>query len=283
LHIARPVGICPKLIIIKKLAKDLPTSLSGVRRIRSFVKRAGRMTKAQEKAITTLGSQFLLAYQGKPFDWSVFGQNYQDSPRILEIGFGMGETTALIAQQRSADIFLGLEVHEPGVGALLKRIGELNVSNLRLIAHDAVEVLGSMIEPNSLDGVHIFFPDPWHKTRHHKRRLIQNEFVQLLVSRLRTGGYIHLATDWQHYAEQMLLVLNRQINLQNQSTQKVTLSAIQITDEDQQIGGIQFKLEDLRSQHPGFVERPQYRPTTKFENRGIRLGHGVWDLLYIKQ
>jgi tRNA (guanine-N7-)-methyltransferase len=140
-----------------------------------------------------------------------------------------------------------------------------------------------MIELNSLDGVHIFFPDPWHKTRHHKRRLIQNEFVQLLISRLKTGGYIHLATDWQHYAEQMLLVLNRQTNLQNQSTQKVTLSAIQIGDEDQRIGGIQFKPEELRSLHLGFVDRPKYRPTTKFENRGIRLGHGVWDLLYIKQ
>ena len=254
-----------------------------VRRIRSFVKRAGRTTKAQERAITDLGSNFLLPYQEKPFNWSVFGQNYQDSPRILEIGFGMGETTALIAQERSKDIFLGLEVHEPGVGALLKRIGDLNLSNLRLVAHDAVEVLGSMIEPNSLDGVHIFFPDPWHKTRHHKRRLIQNEFVQLLISRLKIGGYIHLATDWQHYAEQMLLVLNHQTSLQNQSIQKVTLSAIQITDEDQHIGGIQFKSEALRSQHPGFVERPQYRPITKFENRGIRLGHGVWDLLYIKQ
>jgi tRNA (guanine-N7-)-methyltransferase len=254
-----------------------------VRRIRSFVKRAGRTTKAQERAITNLGSQFLLPYQEASFDWTVFGQNYQDSPRILEIGFGMGETTALIAQERFSDIFLGLEVHEPGVGALLKRIGELNLSNLRLIAHDAVEVLSSMIELNSLDGVHIFFPDPWHKMRHHKRRLIQNEFVQLLISRLKTGGYIHLATDWHHYAEQMLLVLNRQTNLQNQSTQKVTLSAIQIADEVQQIGGIQFKPEELRTLHLGFVDRPKYRPTTKFENRGIRLGHGVWDLLYIKR
>jgi tRNA (guanine-N7-)-methyltransferase len=131
--------------------------------------------------------------------------------------------------------------------------------------------------------VHIFFPDPWHKMRHHKRRLIQNEFVQLLVSRLKIGGYIHLATDWQHYAEQILLVLNHQTNLQNQSTQKVTLSAIQIGDEVQQIGGIQFKPEELRGFHLGFVDRPRYRLTTKFENRGIRLGHGVWDLLYKKQ
>ena len=253
------------------------------RRIRSFVRRAGRTTNAQEYAIATLGNQFLLPFQDALFDWSVFGSSYQNASRIVEIGFGMGESTAQIAQVRPNDVFLGLEVHEPGVGALLKRIGELDLRNLRLISHDAVEVLEQMIAPNSLDGVHIFFPDPWHKTRHHKRRLIQKEFVELLVSRLKPNGYLHLATDWQHYAEQMLLVLNHHPQLRNQSIQKVRLHAIEAIHQDQLIGGISWTAEQLRSEHAGFVEKPSYRPLTKFENRGLKLGHGVWDLLYRKQ
>jgi tRNA (guanine-N7-)-methyltransferase len=252
------------------------------RRIRSFVRRAGRTTNAQEHAIATLGNQFLFPYQDTLFDWSVFGEQYQNSPRIVEIGFGMGESTAQIAQVRPNDIFLGLEVHEPGVGALLKCIGELDLRNLRLISHDAVEVLERMIAPNSLDGVHIFFPDPWHKTRHHKRRLIQKEFVDLLVSRLKPNGYLHLATDWQHYAEQMLLVLNHHPQLRNQSTQKVRLGAILGIDQDQTIGGINWAAKQLQETHEGFVDKPSYRPLTKFENRGLKLGHGVWDLLYRK-
>ena len=253
------------------------------RRIRSFVRRAGRTTSAQEHAIATLGGQFVLPFQDALFDWSVFGPLYQNAPRIIEIGFGMGESTAQIAQARPNDVFLGLEVHEPGVGALLKRIGELDLGNLRLISHDAVEVLEHMIAPNSLDGVHIFFPDPWHKTRHHKRRLIQKEFVELLVSRLKPNGYLHLATDWQHYAEQMLLVLNHHPLLRNQSTQKVRLGAILGIDQDQTIGGIDWTAEQLGSDHAGFVQKPSYRPLTKFENRGLKLGHGVCDLLYRKQ
>jgi tRNA (guanine-N7-)-methyltransferase len=253
-------------------------------RIRSFVRRAGRTTSAQSRAISELAPQFLIPFQHVPFDWSIYrlDQKSEGGKRILEIGFGMGESTAQIAQIRPKDFFLGIEVHEPGVGALLKKIGELHLSNLRLIQHDAVEVLEQMIAKDSLDGVHIFFPDPWHKKRHHKRRLIQKDFVELLVSRLRVDGYIHLATDWQHYAEQMLLVLNQHPDLENCSEQSVLLQEIKLTGVDQEIGGILFKDEQLSRNHSGYVERPSYRPITKFENRGLKLGHGVWDLLYKK-
>ena len=256
------------------------------RRIRSFVRRAGRTTNAQSRAINELAPQFLIPFKQALFDWSVFGQDpdLDNSPqRILEIGFGMGESTAHIAQVRPQDVFLGIEVHEPGVGALLKKIGELQLSNLRLIQHDAVEVLEQMITKDSLDGIHIFFPDPWHKKRHHKRRLIQKDFLTLLASRLKTGGYIHLATDWQHYAEQMLLVLNQHPDLENCSKQSMLLRAIELSNTDQEIGGIVFSYNHLAKPHPGYVERPAYRPTTKFENRGLKLGHGVWDLLYRKK
>ena len=257
-----------------------------IRKIRSFVRRAGRTTNAQSRAINELAPQFLIPFKQALFDWSVFGQDpdLDNSPqRILEIGFGMGESTAHIAQVRPQDVFLGIEVHEPGVGALLKKIGELQLSNLRLIQYDAVEVLEQMITKDSLDGVHIFFPDPWHKKRHHKRRLIQKDFLTLLASRLKTGGYIHLATDWQHYAEQMLLVLNQHPDLKNCSKQSMLLRAIELSNTDQEIGGIVFSYDHLAKPHPGYVERPTYRPTTKFENRGLKLGHGVWDLLYRKK
>jgi tRNA (guanine-N7-)-methyltransferase len=257
-----------------------------IRKIRSFVRRAGRTTNAQSRAMNELAPQFLIPFKQALFDWSVFGQDpdLDNSPqRILEIGFGMGESTAHIAQVRPQDVFLGIEVHEPGVGALLKKIGELQLSNLRLIQHDAVEVLEQMITKDFLDGVHIFFPDPWHKKRHHKRRLIQKDFLTLLASRLKTGGYIHLATDWQHYAEQMLLVLNQHPDLKNCSKQSMLLRAIELSNTDQEIGGIVFSYDHLAKPHPGYVERPAYRPTTKFENRGLKLGHGVWDLLYRKK
>ena len=233
-----------------------------------------------------LGPQFLMPFKHASLDWGVFEQtpDQHSSPqKILEIGFGMGESTAHIAQICPRDLFLGIEVHEPGVGALLKKIGELQLSNLRLIQHDAVEVLEHMITKDSLDGVHIFFPDPWHKMRHHKRRLIQKDFLTLLVSRLKIGGYIHLATDWQHYAEQMLLVLNQHPDLENCSKQSTLLRAIDLSNTDQEIGGIVFSYDHLAKLHPGYVERPAYRPTTKFENRGLKLGHGVWDLLYRKK
>jgi tRNA (guanine-N7-)-methyltransferase len=186
---------------------------------------------------------------------------------------------------------LAIEVHLPGVGALLKRIGELSLTNLRLIRHDAVEVLEHMIAEDSLDGIHIYFADPWHKKRHHKRRLIQQQFVELLASRIKPGGYLHLATDWHNYAEQMLLVLNRQASLQNTSTERTRIETFTPADlicnssDGQSHAKNEFTptAEDLAGDHPGYAERPSYRPITKFEKRGIRLGHGVWDLVYRKR
>ena len=223
-----------------------PKEALRLRRIRSFVTRAGRVSTGQRRAMDEFGPRFVLPYTPQQPDWdTLFGRQ---APRVLEIGFGMGATTAEIAAHRPGDDFLGVEVHEPGVGALLKLMGEQSLSNIRIIQHDAVEVLEQMIAPDSLDGVHIFFPDPWHKARHHKRRLIQPKFVALLVSRLKPGAYLHCATDWQNYAEQMLEVLGADPTLEN------------TTD--------------------GYAPRPEYRPVTKFERRGLRLGHGVWDLVF---
>ena len=254
-------------------------------RIRSFVLRAGRTTAGQQRAIDELGPQFLLPYQASNLDLvEAFGGS--NKPKILEIGFGMGETTAKIAALRTEDDFLAIEVHPPGVGALLKLIGENQLTNLRLIRHDAVEVLEQMFASNALDGIHIYFADPWHKKRHHKRRLIQAEFVGLLVSRLKSGGYLHLATDWHNYAEQMLLVLNAETALQNTSSEKVkieTFSSEDIAKSGEICNEFKPTLEQLNTQHAGYVERPAYRPVTKFENRGIKLGHGVWDLVYKKK
>lgn len=219
------------------------------RRIRSFVTRAGRLSTAQAKAIETLGPQFCIPYVKAPFDFDqAFGRT---APLILEIGFGMGDTTATIASGMPEKNFVGVEVHTPGVGSLLKLIGEQNLSNLRIIQHDAVEVITNMVKSDSLAGVHVFFPDPWHKARHNKRRLIQGPFVGLLASRIAPGGYLHCATDWQEYAEQMLEVLSAEATLRNTAD--------------------------------GYAPRPDYRPVTKFENRGLRLGHGVWDLVFTKR
>ncbi len=269
-------------------------------RIRSFVLRAGRLTAGQQRALDELGPQFLVPFSQQSFDWaSAFSgagavsnpaNEGVSRPRIVEIGFGMGETTAAIAQLRPADDFLAIEVHLPGVGALLKRIGEAGLTNLRLIRHDAVEVLEHMIEENSLDGIHIYFADPWHKKRHHKRRLIQKQFVELLASRIKPGGYLHLATDWHNYAEQMLLVLNREVSLQNTATARTRIETFTPADIVATADGAgapknEFTptAEELERDHPGYAERPSYRPITKFENRGIRLGHGVWDLVYRKR
>jgi len=256
-----------------------------VERIRSFVLRAGRTTAGQQRAIDQLGPQFLIPFQEEPIDLpAIFAGSIK--PKILEIGFGMGETTAKIAALRTDDDFLAIEVHTPGVGALLKLIGEGQLTNLRLIQHDAVEVLEKMLSENALDGIHIYFADPWHKRRHHKRRLIQAGFVKLLVSRLKPGGYIHLATDWHNYAEQMLLVLNAEASLQNMSSKQVgieTFIEADIAQFDQSSNEFKPTLEQLKAMHAGYVERPAYRPTTKFENRGIKLGHGVWDLVYRKK
>jgi tRNA (guanine-N7-)-methyltransferase len=216
--------------------------------IRSFVLRAGRTTTGQAKAFETLGPRFLQPYTGTPLDLAqAFGR---DAPTILEIGFGMGEATAHIAGLMPEKNFLCCEVHEPGVGALLKRIGEQGLTNIRIVQHDAVEVVDHMLTPGALAGIHIFFPDPWHKLRHHKRRLIQPPLVAKLATRLAPGGYLHCATDWEPYAQQMLQVLGAELQLRNTAQ--------------------------------GYAPKPNYRPLTKFENRGLRLGHGVWDLVFTK-
>jgi tRNA (guanine-N7-)-methyltransferase len=260
-------------------------SLIRTDRIRSFVLRAGRTTAGQRRAMDKLGPQFVIPFQDKELDLqSVFGGSLK--PKILEIGFGMGETTAKIAGSRSEDDFLAIEVHPPGVGALLKLIGENSLTNLRLIQHDAVEVLEKMISPNSLDGIHIYFADPWHKKRHHKRRLIQSTFVKLLVSRLKPRAYLHLATDWHNYAEQMLLVLNSEPTLINTSNEQIEVKTFTLTDglaEGELSNEFKPTIEQLSAKHLGYVERPTYRPITKFETRGIKLGHGVWDLVYQKK
>ncbi len=234
------------------------------RRIKSFVMRAGRTTQGQQRAIDELGPKYLIPY--KP-EFLNLGTTFLTSdsvrPKILEIGFGMGETTAHIAKLRHSDDFLALEVHEPGVGALLKRIGEDQIQNIRIIRHDAVEVLETMIADEALDGVHIFFPDPWHKKKHNKRRLIQPEFISKLCKKLKAGAYIHLATDWEEYAQQMLAVLSRESQLQNTAISQETLVD----------GAVVL----------GYAQRPSYRPITKFENRGLKLGHGVWDLVFFKK
>ena len=217
--------------------------------IRSFVNRRSHMTQGQQQALDTYLDKWSLPYRAEMLDLSqAFGRS---APTILEIGFGMGETTEQIALARPRDNFLGVEVFNAGVGALLKRIETSTLENIRIIQHDAVEVLRDMVAPNSLAGVHIYFPDPWPKKRHHKRRLIQAPLIELLSSRMASGAYLHCATDWEHYAQQMLAVLSGEASLIN-------------TAEN-------------------FALRPDFRPLTKFENRGLRLGHGVWDLIFKKR
>jgi tRNA (guanine-N7-)-methyltransferase len=218
------------------------------RRIRSFVTRAGRLSVAQARAIEELSPRFCVPYKKELLDFNRCFD--RAAPTILEIGFGMGDSTASIAASMPDRNFIGVEVHTPGIGSLLKLIGEQGLENLRIIQHDAVEVLTHMITPGSLAGVHVFFPDPWHKARHNKRRLIQSPLVSLLASRLAPGGYLHCATDWEEYAVQMLEVLGAEPLLRNTAD--------------------------------GYAPRPAYRPVTKFENRGLRLGHGVWDLVFEK-
>ena len=217
--------------------------------IKSFVRRAGRMSAAQQNYYTEMMPKIGIPYTPQPIELvTVYGRN---APKILEIGTGMGETTAKIADAHRDNDYLGVEVHVPGIGALCKQIAERELTNLRICAHDAVEVVRDMLPECSLDGVHVFFPDPWHKARHNKRRLIQSPFVALLASRLKPGGYFHCATDWEEYAHQMLEVLSAEPTLVNSSE--------------------------------GFAPRPDYRPLTKFENRGLRLGHGVWDVIFKKR
>jgi len=210
--------------------------------------RQGRVSKAQRRAHTELLPVYGVPFSTIPLDLErLFGRA---APRILEIGFGMGETTAAIAQEHPENDYLGIEVHTPGVGSLLKRIADLRLENLRIIQHDAVEVVEHMIAPAALAGVHVFFPDPWPKKRHHKRRLIQPAFVALLASRMKPGACVHTCTDWEEYAERMLEVLSGEPALRNTAS--------------------------------GYANRPEARPETKFERRGLALGHRVWDLVFEK-
>jgi len=216
------------------------------RHIRSFVLRQGRVSPAQQRSLDTLMPRYGIPYAAQSLDLdNAFGRS---APKILEIGFGMGEPTAKIALAHPQNDYLALEVHPPGVGSLLKQIDAQDIQNIRIIQHDAVEVLRDMVNDVTLDGVHIFFPDPWHKARHNKRRLIQTPFIAKLVQKIKPGGYIHVATDWQDYAEQVLAVLSAEPQLENTAS--------------------------------GYSEKPAYRPLTKFENRGLKLGHGVWDLVF---
>ena len=218
------------------------------RRIRSFVIRPGRMTEGQRRAFDLGMPRFGLSLDDGTLDAeSAFGRA---GPLVMEIGFGMGQSLVDMAAAQPDTNFIGIEVHRPGVGRLLHSMEEQGVENIRVYCEDAVSVLESCLPDASLDGVQIFFPDPWHKKRHHKRRLIQPEFVQLLCRKLRAGAVLHLATDWENYAEQMMEVLSAEAALENMAS-------------------------------PGeFAPRPDYRPLTKFEKRGQRLGHGVWDLLF---
>jgi tRNA (guanine-N7-)-methyltransferase len=214
--------------------------------IRSFVLRQGRVSNAQRRYYEAMMDKVGIPYAPTPLDLDiVFGRR---APRILEIGFGMGEASAAIAEANPQNDYIGVEVHTPGIGGLCKLIAEKMLRNQRIIQHDAVEVLRDMIPGQSLDGIHIFFPDPWPKARHHKRRLIQPPFVALLAGRLKTGGYIHLATDWENYAEQMLETLLAESSLRNTAD--------------------------------GYAPRPDHRPLTRFEQRGLRLAHGVWDMVF---
>jgi tRNA (guanine-N7-)-methyltransferase len=216
------------------------------RHIRSFVLRQGRVSPAQQRAVATLLPHFGIPYAPHPLNMEqAFGRS---APKILEIGFGMGDGTAAIARSHPENDYLALEVHTPGVGNLLKLIEAGQLANIRIIQHDAVEVVRDMLGDATLDGVHIFFPDPWHKARHNKRRLIQAPFIALLAGKLRPGGYIHVATDWQDYAGQVLTVLSNEPLLENTAAD--------------------------------YAPRPAHRPLTKFEQRGLRLGHVVWDLLF---
>ncbi|PTR07125.1 tRNA (guanine-N(7)-)-methyltransferase [Nitrosospira sp. Nsp5] len=216
------------------------------RPIRSFVLRQGRVSNAQRRAHETLMPKYGIPFADGLLDLGqVFGRS---APKFLEIGFGMGETTATIAKAHPQYDYLAIDVHTPGVGSLLKQIDESGLVNVRVIQHDAVEVLQRMLPSDCLDGVHIFFPDPWPKARHHKRRLIQPEFITLLCRHLKQGAYIHAATDWEDYAGQILEVLSNESQLANTAIDH--------------------------------APRPEYRPLTKFEQRGLQLGHGVWDLVF---
>lgn len=218
------------------------------RTIRSFAKRSGRLTASQKRALDELRHQHCIPFQKSVTDFSSYFNKEQ--PLIIEIGFGNGDSLASMAQANPDYNYLGIEVYTAGIGRCLLHIEKMGLTNLKLIEHDAVEVMHHMVADNSVHGFQIYFPDPWHKKRHHKRRLIQPAFITLLCSKLKANGFIHCATDWEHYAEQMLNVLSDNTSLTNQ--------------------------------YQGFAPRPHWRPLTKFEKRGENLQHQVWDLLFEK-
>lgn len=219
-----------------------------LRRIRSFVRRQGRLTKGQQHALDNYWPVMGVEFQAEPADFSeIFGR---EAPVTLEIGFGMGTSLVAMAQANPLQNYLGIEVHSPGVGACLSTAHEAGVENLRVMCHDAVEVLENMIPDNCLNMVQLFFPDPWHKARHNKRRIVQVPFADLVKRKLKLGGVFHMATDWEPYAEHMLEVMSSIEGYKNQS------------------------------ESHDYVPRPDSRPVTKFEQRGHRLGHGVWDLMF---
>lgn len=225
-----------------------PSNAPSRRTIRSFVIRGGRATAAQQRALDELWPRYGVEFSAQPVDLDqMFGRR---APRMLEIGFGAGEALLAFAQAHPELDCIGVEVHKPGVGHLLLGAETAGLSNLRTICHDAVEVLQQQLAPGSIQLIHIFFPDPWHKKRHHKRRLIQPEFVELLARVLAVGGTLRLATDWEHYAMHMREVIDASPSFSNDASDT------------------------------GFVARNEERPLTRFERRGQRLGHGVWDLSY---
>jgi tRNA (guanine-N7-)-methyltransferase len=229
--------------------ENTPEQVSEHAHIRSFVLRQGRVSNAQRRNYDELMPVWAIPYGTQTLDFAqIFGRQ---APTIFEIGFGMGETTATIAKNHPENNYIALEVHTPGVGSLLKDIHEQGIQNIRIIQHDAVEVLRDMIPLNSLDGVHVFFPDPWPKKRQQKRRLLQGPMVKAIAEHLKPGGYLHSATDWEEYAQQMLEVYSAEPLLENTAD--------------------------------GFAPKPEYRPQTKFETRGLRLGHGVWDVVFRKR
>lgn len=232
------------------------TEIPGQRQVRSFVLRQGRLTAGQQRALGEQWPRFGLDFAGVPRDFAaIFGR---EAPLVVEIGFGNGEQLLFAAENEPDKNHLGIEVHAPGVGRLLHGAAELGASNLRVYCHDAVEVLRHDIADGRLDAVRIYFPDPWHKKRHHKRRLIQPEFVALLASKLKAGGLLHLATDWEDYARQMQEVGAAEPRLRNRASTEAGDDAL------------------VR----GTVQRPSWRRQTHFEARGLKLGHGVWDLLF---
>lgn len=246
----------PKISLADQKRKTVETAkftLDGryIRKVRSFVLRTGRLSEYQKNAMNCHWADYGLEYQTAPFDFAaIYGNNH---PVILEIGFGMGASLVEMAKNNPDKNYLGVEVHTPGVGACIALAVQENIRNLRVICHDAIEILHNCIADNSLGGLQLFFPDPWQKHKHHKRRIVQADFIRLVQQKLISGGFIHMATDWQNYAEHMLDILQNSTDLHNQSA------------------------------NHDYIPRPDFRPLTKFEQRGYRLGHGIWDLYFIYQ